>query len=51
MDRTIGDNMDNKDIEVFGGKSLSDLLKDIYDNSVEKKTQIKTKVKKKNFLF
>lgn len=32
--------MDNKDIEVFGGKSLSDLLKDIYDNSVEKKTQI-----------
>ena len=40
MDRTIGDNMDNKDIEVFGGKSLSDLLKDIYDNSVEKKTQI-----------
>ena len=40
MDRTIGDNMDNKDVEVFGGKSLSDLLKDIYDNSVEKKTQI-----------
>ena len=40
MDRTIGVNMDNKDIEVFGGKSLSDLLKDIYDNSVEKKTQI-----------
>ena len=32
--------MDHKDIEVFGGKSLSDLLKDIYDNSVEKKTQI-----------
>ena len=32
--------MDNKDVEVFGGKSLSDLLKDIYDNSVEKKTQI-----------
>ena len=32
--------MDNKDIEVFGGKSLSDLLKDIFDNSVEKKTQI-----------
>ena len=24
--------MDNKDIEGFGGKSLSDLLKDIYDS-------------------
>ena len=34
--------MSNKkdDIQIFDGKSLSDLLKDIYDNSVEKKTQI-----------
>lgn len=40
MDRTIGANMDNKDVEIFDGKSLSDLLKDIYDNSVQKKTQI-----------
>lgn len=40
MDRTIGDDMDNKDVEIFDGKSLSDLLKNIYDNSVEKKTQI-----------
>jgi len=32
--------MDNKDVEIFDGKSLSDLLKNIYDNSVEKKTQI-----------
>ena len=32
--------MDNKDVEIFDGKSLSDLLKDIYDNSVQKKTQI-----------
>ena len=32
--------MDKNDIEIFDGKSLSDLLKDIYDNSVHKKTQI-----------
>ena len=32
--------MENKDIQIFDGKSLSDLLKDIYDNSVQKKTQI-----------
>ena len=40
MDRTIGVHMENKDIQIFDGKSLSDLLKDIYDNSVQKKTQI-----------
>ena len=41
MDRTIGDFMDNKNnVEIFEGKSLSDLLKDIYDNSVHKKKQI-----------
>tara|TARA_Y100000593_G_scaffold80410_1_gene150109 strand:+ start:820 stop:1221 length:402 start_codon:yes stop_codon:yes gene_type:complete len=33
--------MENKNnIEIFDGKSLSDLLKDIYDNSVHKKKQI-----------
>ena len=32
--------MENKDIKVFDGKSLSDLLKDIYDNSIHKKKQI-----------
>ena len=32
--------MDKNNIEIFDGKSLSDLLKDIYDNSVHKKTQI-----------
>ena len=41
MDRTIGDFMDNKNnVEIFEGKSLSDLLKDIYDNSMHKKKQI-----------
>lgn len=35
--------MDNQfaGIELFEGKSYSDLMKEIYDNSVEKKSQIK----------
>ena len=32
--------MDNKDVEIFKGKSLSELLKDIYDNSTKTKNQI-----------
>lgn len=32
--------MNNETREVFGGKSFSDLLKDIYDNSAKKKKQI-----------
>lgn len=32
---------DYNSVELFEGKSLSDLFKEIYDNSVEKKNQIK----------
>ena len=32
--------MENNNIEIFEGKSLSDLLKDIYNNSLHTKSQI-----------
>lgn len=35
---------DFKSVELFEGKTLSDLFKEIYDNSADKRTQIKTLV-------
>ena len=32
--------MDTKDIKLFDGKNFSDLLKEIYDNSKNKKVQV-----------
>ena len=34
------------DFEIFEGKTLSSLFKDIHDNSVEKKDQIELLIKK-----